>query len=508
MTYNTRIQQIEAWLDHCLDTHQACKWDDPSPPLPTRVLQLDLGDGSDDVRLVDGRDREGKYAALTYCWGPNPDAIFKTTSNNLGPNQSRIGLAKLNLLFREVIKMLRSLGVAYLWIDALCIIQDSLNDWENEASKMASIYSNAYLTMSASESTSPDDFQIPQYPDTEPDECLHPWDGLGHVVDHGALSKRGWCLQERCLSRRIVHLGSSQIHWECPGATYDEHFKKLHRAHPVLLAHQRIMLGPRGFLNDDLLGMGRHPYRLWYAILGNYGKRSLSFEKDRIPALSGLIELFKRSTGDSMVHGLWRADIPHGLIWSASRHDYATDSDAYEPTTLPSWSWIRAHSVSRLATAADEHWARRAASVEVLSLDESNVTITLQGTLFGCPPGPLVNGFDRVMCGSYVVTISHIFWDFLPECIKGCMTNVLPECSSNGAEASAAIWVLVVAEPNLRDRHFGWALMMVREGHPEIYRRVGVARIYFSKGLMVPGWHPGKIHHIRQQPRTQTIKLR
>lgn len=514
MTYDSRIQQIQDWLAECLDTHQACKWDDPSPPLPTRVLQLDLGDGSDDVRLIDGRDRQGRYAALTYCWGPNPNAIFKTTSTNLGQNQSRIGLAKLNLLFREVIKILRSLGVVYLWIDALCIVQDSTDDWEHEASRMMSVYSNAYLTMSASESTSPDDFQIPPEPPAAGSNASIYWRCLEHVVECGTLSKRGWCLQERCLSRRIVHLGSCQMSWECPGATHDDHLRVNDDSEicdTELAADKRIMLGPKGFLRDDLRGRGRDPYRLWYAILNNYGERSLSFEKDRVPALSGLIELFKRATGDSLVSGLWRADVARGLVWSSvydedtPKPDFACGIEADEPTTLsPSWSWIRAHGVSQVVMPE----RLRASSVQIMSLDESNMTITLQGTLFGCPPDSLLYDFQRVVCGSYEVTAPHVDWDFLPESVSRCLIS---GCSShlNGAEGSAAIWVLVLVEPP--GGVYGWGLVMVKAGHRETYRRVGLVRVYPLGGL---GWYYADrglksvdIQHLREQPRMQTIKL-
>ncbi|KAG6357492.1 hypothetical protein INS49_013369 [Diaporthe citri] len=185
MTYESRIQQSQDWLTKRLENHQACKWEELSPPLPTRVLQLGLGDGSDDVRLLDGQGIQGKYAALTlaYCWGPNSDVIFKTDSTNLVQNHVRIHSQDLNLLFRATVKLLRSLGIMYLWIDALCIVQDSKSDWESEASKMAAVYSNAHLTVSASEATSPDDFQNPQYPiDTRHDLSLH---GLEHVVEHG-----------------------------------------------------------------------------------------------------------------------------------------------------------------------------------------------------------------------------------------------------------------------------------------------------------------------------------
>lgn len=515
-THDSRIQQIKDWLATCLDTHEACRWEDPSPPLPTRVLQLDLGDGTDDVRLVDGQDKQGKYAALSYSWGPNPDAISKTTSANLAQNQSRIALGKLNLLFREAITILRSLGVAYLWVDALCIVQDSRGDWEHEASLMRSVYSGAYLTVSASASTSPDDFPVPQQPITTPDKSLRT---IWQLVEHGALTKRGWCLQERCLSRRIVHLGYgqkahwAQMHWECPGAACDEHVNESHLVEAKWFAGKRIMLGPRGFLNDDLPGRG--PYRLWYSILNNYGNRSLSFEKDRIPALSGLIDLFGRATGDSMVSGLWRADLPRGLIWSSGAA-YAREverdfgAEAYGPATPPSWSWLGA---PRFQTLTQVRSGAHAASFRILSLDEASMTITLQGTLYGFPPAWIVSGLHRVICGPYDISTTGISWDFTPESIGRCMAHdglSDGECSGDSAEASAAsmIWVLVIVEPEGKDN--GWGLVVVRAAdHPEeTYRRVGLVRI-FPLGWFEPDLYSDfSVHHVRQEPRAQTIKLR
>lgn len=496
MTYDSRIQQIQDWLTKCLDTHQACTWENPLPSLPTRVLHLDLGDGSDDVRLVDGKGRQGKYAALTYCWGLNPDAIFKTNSTNIRQNQSRIVFAELNLLFREVVKILRSLRVKYLWIDAICIVQDSKTDWDSEASNMAAIYSNAYLTMSASESTSPDDYRTPQSPVRTVDAK-----DLQYVIVNGTLEKRGWCLQERCLSRRIVHLGSTQLHWECPGATHDEHVVNKYLPETVIGSDQRIMLGPKGFLNDSLPGRGTDPYRLWYSILGNYGSRSLSFEKDRLPALYGLIDLFKKATGDSMISGLWRADIPRGLIWTyrtTVEHDY--DTKAYTPEMIPSWSWFRAHSIVGFR----QPNYRGAPSIRILSLDESDMAITMQGTLFNLPPAFLLGSVYKLTCGSYeIVNSFDEDWDFRPKSIARFMAHGLESSSlRNDAEASAAIRVLVVTEP-LKDTHTGLGLVIVLEDQSKTYRRVGLVTLFplgwlkhLKEGVCLP-----------QQPSIQTIKL-
>ncbi|KAI0153687.1 heterokaryon incompatibility protein-domain-containing protein [Pestalotiopsis sp. NC0098] len=498
MTYDSRIQQIQDWLTKCLDTHQACTWENPLPSLPTRVLHLDLGDGSDDVRLVDGKGRQGIYAALTYCWGLNPDTILKTNSTNIRQNQSRIVFADLNLLFREVVKILRSLRVDYLWIDAICIVQDIKTDWDSEASNMAAIYSNAYLTMSASEATSPDDYRTPQSPVGT--SLLSSPRGLEHVITHGTLAKRGWCLQERCLSRRIVHLGSNQLHWECPGATHDEHVVNRYHLENAIGPDQRIMLGPKGFLNDSLPGHGTDPYGLWYMILRSYGDRSLSFEKDRLPALYGLIDLFKKATGDSMIAGLWRADIPRGLTWNPRatvEHDY--DTKAYAPEMLPSWSWFRAHGLVGFT----QPNRRGAPSIQILSLEESDMTITMQGTLFNLPPAFFLGSISKFTCGSYEITNISIDWDFRPESIARFMARGLEYSSlRNNAEASAAIRVLVVIEP-LKNTYAGLGLVIVWENQSKTYRRVGLVTLFTL------GWlkHFDEGVHQSQQPWIQTIKL-
>lgn len=286
ITHEARLQQLKDWLNECLDSHPQCEWPRTSPPLPTRVLQLSLDDGSEDVRLVEGYGRRGHYAALTYCWGPAPDDIFKTTSANLSQNQSRIHFSDLNLLFRESITVLRSLAIPYLWIDALCIIQDSAADWHREASTMAVVYSNAHLTLSASVSPSPNTALLPTFVLVHDDRYRRGPTYMHGDVRGGTLARRGWCLQERCLSRRIVHFGRQQVHWECAGAMYSEHpvTGVTHRGPgPAMPTEARLVLGPLGFLHDDDAALEsqdvetqdgalcwsarRDPYWLWYMIM-------------------------------------------------------------------------------------------------------------------------------------------------------------------------------------------------------------------------------------------------
>lgn len=356
LPYHARFRQIQTWLRRCLQDHPECSWGETSAQLPTRVLDLDLQDGSADIRLIDGNGKHEKYATLTYRWGPSPENIFKTTSANLQQNQSRIEIASpsFNNLFRDTVNFVRSLGIRYLWIDALCIIQYDHADWLAEASKMAMVYSGAYVTISASVSTSPEDRLLAYNDFLQPD--LGP-SSMYYEVNNGSLGKRGWCLQERCLSRRIIHFGDDQIHWECSRATLSEHLRLLTKPpeEHVLDPSSRLLLGPLAFrsrtgLEPELQCIGGplspqegDSYSKWYDIMGDYTERTLTQESDTVPALLGLINVFMAATGDRMhmPSGLWRGDLAFGLLW---RQQYGGRSSrdlrkACIPAA-PSWSWL------------------------------------------------------------------------------------------------------------------------------------------------------------------------
>jgi hypothetical protein len=94
------------------------------------------------------RGQTGRYAALSYCWGAS--LPLTTTTTNLQAHQSAIGFDMLPQTLQDAILIVRWMGIEYIWIDCLCILQDSRKDWEHEAARMAHVYSNAYLTIAAS----------------------------------------------------------------------------------------------------------------------------------------------------------------------------------------------------------------------------------------------------------------------------------------------------------------------------------------------------------------------
>lgn len=140
------------WLRRCISEHGKCRKasvEKPLPFVPTRLLDV----SNDQVRLIetgDGtsmKDKDRRYVALSHCWGLI--TIIRTLKENYQGHLRNIGSTKLSKTFRDAVHTTRMLGFKYLWIDSLCIIQDSTSDWEAEAATMCDVYRGAALTLAA-----------------------------------------------------------------------------------------------------------------------------------------------------------------------------------------------------------------------------------------------------------------------------------------------------------------------------------------------------------------------
>lgn len=137
----------KAWLKHCDISHQSCAIPSGEPALPSRVI--DVGNGTTDPYLLCTDGRRAKYSALSYCWGETD--TLQATTKSLAQLQARISPQLLPTTLRDAIYATRQLGIQYLWIDALCIVQDDAEDWACEAVRMREIYANASVTLSAND---------------------------------------------------------------------------------------------------------------------------------------------------------------------------------------------------------------------------------------------------------------------------------------------------------------------------------------------------------------------
>lgn len=343
-------------------------------PLPTRVI--DVGDENQHPKLVATGGRFGSYVALSYCWGGDSDFIF--TDAKKQALESGIPVDEFPETLRDAVLITRQLRIQYVWIDALCIKQDSADDWAREAAKMKEVYAGAVLTVIASNSPSTRSgiFSPRQAGLRAIVEFQHPrrkskmylrsgnelWD---HSLQSSPLMGRGWTLQEGLLAPRTLSYGHQQMIWECCQFQADEGGRitkatEDYRAKGFI--QQLIRIGEKENLKPRLSLLGRlslgltkqeewwrsysieNPYDKWYDISEQFTARSLTKDFDVLPALSGLATVFQHVLNDTYCAGLWKKDIMCSLMWDrAPRYpsDLTTRFDLTKKSEYlaPSWSW-------------------------------------------------------------------------------------------------------------------------------------------------------------------------
>ena len=304
-------------------------------------------------RVVDRVDISDPYLALSYRWGSHPSENYVTTRANILTRELNIVEEELARTFQHAIHIARRLGVRYLWIDAICIIQDSTEDWLNESGKMGSIFANAQLTLvaAAGEDSEAGMFNNQSsFGNKAWDERLanrtllagssvrstlyfvcerlsRPPTSRPHVSG-GPLLSRAWCLQEDLLSARKLYYGVDQLHWVCDHlATSEDGLANLD-SWPVFLG---------GYDPEMKLDPARRAIIAWYCQLIEvaYSKRVATKTTDRLIAVAGLARQTATIVKSRYLAGLWEVSIMKGLLWQTKKYEEKA-SNLY---CAPSWSW-------------------------------------------------------------------------------------------------------------------------------------------------------------------------
>ena len=332
--------------------------------MPTRVIDVGPRDGSVHPRLHQSGGSCGHWATLSHCWGLS--TTTRLTSATLDERLECIPMESLSRNFRNAIIVSRILGIRYIWIDSLCIIQDSAKDWLRESAKMGDIYKYSLITIAATNAedssagflrnrtsevrcnlTVERNRDIPVYirPRIE-------WYCFADIV--GPLTHRAWVLQERLLTARTLHFGGQQMMWQCKTKTLAEGFLD---TDPVpegqVPGADNDFSGPESTDSEDGLPEAirgealprskamyhdtQNIYDKWYRVVGDYAILKLTKNTDRLPAIAGIAKQVQLGTDDTYLAGLWKSDVPRGLHWWYG----GQLSVPVRPSIpqAPSWSW-------------------------------------------------------------------------------------------------------------------------------------------------------------------------
>ena len=355
-TYSTNnLELIASWVARC-STHQSvCNPQYSTDSFrPTRLLDLCSSDDMSTITLVESSElrslgSRSRYLALSHCWGGNAPIVL--TSNNICSSKSGINLSELPKTFQHAVALARFLHVRYLWIDSLCIMQDSYTDWEFEASTMKDVYRHAFLTIAATGAETSDDGL---YFNRDIDlvravDLVVSWQGIPSGIRtffdsesssknilHGPLNQRAWVVQEHQLSLRTLHFGREKIAWECQTLRACETFpgeQPEESGNPYdvnLLSSLRYC--PMNVIRN-----------IWPLIAEIYARCGLTKETDKCMAISGIAQEIQLATGDLYFAGLWRSSFVEHLCWIVHHLSNETQRRTRIRPLMyraPSWSWL------------------------------------------------------------------------------------------------------------------------------------------------------------------------
>ncbi|KAF2796295.1 HET-domain-containing protein [Melanomma pulvis-pyrius CBS 109.77] len=339
------MKKIRYRLKVCQEQHHECAIQE-RPILPRRVIDMGTGDVSASVRLIiNNNQMKGDYTCLSYCWGGSQEVA--TTASTLEQFSTRLPWDKLPQTIRDAITVTRSLAIRFLWVDALCILQDNNDDMSIQIGQMGSIYKNAKVTIAAANSrtvtegflkdrTIPHAYKLPFYLSAGRSGSI--WLRTSQYFDNkevDPLESRGWTLQESLLSRRMLYYGSLDLMWKCQR----ERFVPVNKTHYLYLEKLRRGLPTSIFNIKGVKGNDRTSSRskIWEEVVDTFAGRELTVFEDRLPALAGIASELQNIWKDTYLAGMWQSFLIRQLGWQ--RNDYILEDLPPEPYRSPGWSW-------------------------------------------------------------------------------------------------------------------------------------------------------------------------
>ncbi|KAL7943716.1 HET domain-containing protein [Trichoderma barbatum] len=382
------FKKATTWFRECNDTHGDCSAGE-IPEMPDRVLDIAAEDTTSGVKLVRTNGTRARYACLSHRWGKETS---QATKQNVDALCGEVPWDYLSPTYQDSITFLRKFSkwhqeqygeeIRYIWIDSLCIIQDSKSDWKKHSLKMSDIYSNSSITLVEShelhtekrlfqESFSRRRSKHVSIQDAEGiDRELH----YRHTIYHPAFMvndddipvwKRAWVFQERLLSRRLLIFGPDELSWQCAShhkceCGLDELETQTNKLMKDWGGDIHLPLHSASSRRDMQQTLGNNPShkqlrQAWRLVVESYSRLDYTFRSDTLFAIAGLAKNFNaRLGGKEYFAGIWYDKLEQGeegsdwepqaetaldLLWRLAYFKDAQRDNLPEPAVPISWSW-------------------------------------------------------------------------------------------------------------------------------------------------------------------------
>lgn len=484
---------MKKWLKECTDTHEGPCKPTSSSFIPTRLLNV--GTLLDPILRLElrGDIADGtKYFTLSHCWGPIvPKRLLLENLSEFRKNIPTEGLSKT---FEEAIYATRVLEMRYIWIDSLCIIQNSAGDWQEEAKMMGQVYASGLCNLAATAASEGsqglflDKLPTPQVMieinDTR--DLWHLNENPGFhwpdILNFAPLNWRGWVFQERFLSTRVIHFGRSRVYWECgkkkccewTGHTEESELIPNHTTGQAKSYWQNILNGSKKVDKDEAVN-------LWNAITDHYSSHSaFTYVTDKLLAIGGLAARVQESTKSRYFAGLWKHDMPSQLLWDVGKE--GADESPASSYVASSWSWASVHvPIGRSKITRGNNYTPLPA-IEILNVDIDLVT----GNEFG-----QVKGGSMTLAGRLgLVENIKVFQAGEDSELRFEWIELrLDRKQDPGKDGDAQLYLLLVEDDHKEESYqgAGLALQHIKDEHTleekNVFKRIGFFQFWKNKNM-------------------------
>jgi hypothetical protein len=458
----------------CAQSHRICNAGNDETK-PRRLIKINSHTSPPELNLQIDEIERVQYVALSHCWGAHQP--LRTTHENVLRLKNCITWSLLPRCFQDAISLTMQLGLSYIWIDSICIVQDDKDDWAVESERMGAIYGNAFLVISAARAANSNQGLFSSHlgkgqqiletgfsQETLPSKILirrniqheqfiqldrrFNWDLKEPLLD------RAWAFQERLFAKRVVHFAADELVWECNSEAkcqcsgswvfqQSEYFK-LKWARTI--QHQEADVGAD--TEEDMRRMSS-----WWDVVEAFSGRKLTYKTDKLPAISAAARQFSSFGLGRYIAGMWENYLLQSLLWACDSYYTPLSRDHY---SAPTWSWASVQTpVNRPP-----------------SLSDINLCIVVRTD---CVP-TTTTGYGQVSLGAITLKGIILQTQIHPSASQGrrkyCLQNVnfLPDVAWTGDPTGMTVYCLMIAKSSLGSI---CCLVLRHEAQLGLYYRIG-----------------------------------
>jgi hypothetical protein len=512
------IKFMKNCITECVKKHDNCRARLSNMRfVPSRLLDVSDGDlirllEHDEIQDVsDSNALQVRYATLSYCWGDQRQSgqlpMQTTQDNRKTHTEIGISLQSMPQTFQDAILVARKLRIPYLWIDALCIIQDSIKDWETESVKMCDIFAHSFVTISAAMTSSshdtflqrppPNVLRLPFSSPSRPEmagEYIIPLEGRYDSPETKDLSgsrwqSRSWVWQEEIMSMRQLIFGERMLQFRCNCGIRLEDGTTSNNA--------RMVLDPKVDLSY-----------FWLTAVRACSARAITFPEDRLGVMSGVAKSILetwRASGDDVQYlaGLWLrdglGDFTEQLLWvclkpKLSYGQLVEELEDKRTFCAPSWSWASRNTgidhlfvTKKPAFSVVAHDLQAAYSDAMVAVKHGS-SLTLRGRLLKTPVQPALGVFksestrwpNRWETASPTGGGRFQFW--LDWVVTG------GDAEEDARQSHLSLFITTLVSRGYDGYSAAGLLLLPSHADEPLYRRVGVFEHYGDSQWLKEAW--------------------